>query len=238
MTELFHGTGIRPQWIVGKDDKVSYLKMNQSVDGGFVLSPDEVHEGGKLCASRNLAIKLCKSGEICVQMSDDVCAFRFSESAVSEWGEPVEGSASSSLEGEGSGETSGELAEDNPGPTATPTASSSESAVEVSSTLLPWEKGDGNKMAREGAKVIISLRPAYIHSPLFPPAACPVSITPVTAARFLESCMRKEGASLGGVYPNSNDGFAYNVSVYFQHMNLRSVVLQLEEVRRRGGGQI
>ena len=66
---LFSGTSVTPCWVVGAGEEQQYRSAGASV----------VHEGGKLCPSRNTALSLAQTaGKICVQCSDDIstCVFK------------------------------------------------------------------------------------------------------------------------------------------------------------------
>jgi hypothetical protein len=126
----------RPCWIVGKGETQAYMKQGAT----------EVHEGGGLCASRNLAMDVArKENKICVELSDDVSSFTFLEAK-----DPEE-----------------------------------------------WVGGGYKKCANVTDK---NTRGGE---------AVRCSISPVTAARFIECQMRKSEAYLGGVYPNTNEGYMF-----------------------------
>jgi hypothetical protein len=126
----------RPCWIVGKGETLAYMKQGAT----------EVHEGGGLCASRNLAMEVArKEKKICVELSDDVSSFTFLEAK-----DPEE-----------------------------------------------WVGGGYKKCANATDK---NMRGGE---------AVRCSISPVTAARFIECQMRKSEAYLGGVYPNTNEGYMF-----------------------------
>jgi hypothetical protein len=133
---LFNGTGILPIFIVRKHDKQAYVKAARAAVIGGNNVTCEVHEGGGLCESRNKALVMAAAaGKFCVQLSDDLSSFTFSESKDSEWDH----------------------------------------------STCQRVAGASNTLAGLSASV---------------------SVTPGTAARFLESCMRSKGAALGGCYPN------------------------------------
>eukprot|EP01047_Picozoa_sp_COSAG01_P014332 COSAG01_NODE_695_length_14201_cov_10.521875_18_plen_283_part_00 len=81
---LFSGTSVTPCWVVGAGEEQQYRSAGASV----------VHEGGKLCPSRNTALSLAQTaGKICVQCSDDIstCVFKqlADEWTAGDWEKPA-----------------------------------------------------------------------------------------------------------------------------------------------------